>query len=121
MPDLGEGFAETALSYYKGNMKQTLQVRLDDPSRWPAPLQIMDRTLPRQHRNVTTAKEEEEARLAARATLRAVARQQREEAAAVDVVLRTSPGTDEFNDDYEDQYDDTEGMGGNRRVLTNVE
>jgi hypothetical protein len=114
LPDLGEGFVETALSYYKGNVEQTVQVLLDDPGRaWPASLQTMDRTLPRRHRNVTTAKEEEEAKLAAKATLRAVVRQQREEAAAVDVVLRTSPATekDEYNDDYDDQYDDTEGFG----------
>jgi hypothetical protein len=114
LPDLGEGFVETALSYYKGNVEETLQVLLDDPGRaWPASLQIMDRNLPRRHRNVTTAKEEAEAKLAAKATLRAVLRQQREEAAAVDVVLRSSPATDkdEYNDDYDDQYDDTEGFG----------
>lgn len=117
LPDLGEGFVETALSYYKGNVEQTVQVLLDDPTTaWPASLQIMDRTLPRRHRNVTTAAKEEEAKLAAKATLRAVVRQQREEAAAVDVVLRTSAtdtatDKDEYNDDYDDQYDDTEGFG----------
>jgi hypothetical protein len=34
------------------------------------------------------------------------------EVMAVDVVLRTSSGTDEYNDDNDDQYDDTGGMGG---------
>jgi hypothetical protein len=112
LPDLGEGFVETALSYYKGSLEQTMQALLDDQSRWPAPLQIMDRTLPRRHRNVTNAKKEEEARLAAKATLRAAERQQREEAAAVEAVMRSEPTADEYNDDYDDQYDDTEGFGG---------
>jgi hypothetical protein len=112
LPDLGEGFVETAISFFKGNVEQTLQALLDDASRWPAPLQMMDRTLPRRHRNITTAKQEEEARLVAKATLLAVARQQQQEAMAVDSVLRTAPNADEYNDDYDDQYDDTEGFGG---------
>jgi len=107
LPDLGEGFVETALSYYKGDVERTVAALLDE-SQLPTQLQVLDRSLPRRHRNLISKQEEEDARLAAKAALKAAQRQEEEEALAVDKVMRR----DEYDDDYDDQYDSLDEVGG---------
>jgi hypothetical protein len=113
IPGLGEGFLETALSVYKGNVEQTISalLQLDDPiarKELPAQLLVTDRNLPRR-RKVTpkqVAAEEEEAKAVAKANVRAVEREQQEEANLMSKAMIAN----EYDDDYDDQWDDDDGM-----------
>jgi hypothetical protein len=109
MPELGEGFIESVLSYYKGNVEQSLAVLLDT-SLLPAQLQILDQSLPRRHRKQITSNEEQDARETTKAALQAIQLREEEEALAVDRVMGS--GNDEYDDDYDDQYDALDGVGG---------
>jgi hypothetical protein len=112
VPDLGEGFVELCLSYYKGDVEQTVAA-LVDMDHLPPALRLYDRNLPRRRiegRNKEI--EEEEAKQIAKAALQAAQRQQEEDAYMLDMVMRQG-AHDEYNDDYDDQYDATEG---NRRA-----
>lgn len=117
LPDLGEGFVETALSYFEGNVEQTVAALLEDASLLPPTLQLVDRSLPRRHRK-TDNDNDEEAKAAIKLALQAAERQQEEEAFAVEVVMRSDV---EYNDDYDDQYDDVDEIGGADTGLYDVD
>lgn len=112
VPDFGEGFVEMCLSYYKGDVEQTVAALIDEQNLPPA-LRLLDRELPRRKVEGRNAAEEtEEAKQIAKAALLVAQRQQEEEAYMLDMVMRQG-AHDEYNDDYDDQYDETEG---NRRA-----
>ena len=110
-PDLGEGYIELLLSYYKGNVEPTVTALAQD--NLPLQLRHLDPSLPRRRRQDSGRDsdndDDEEARMLAKAALQAAARQEEEEAYMVDMVMRQG-AHDEYNDDYDDQYDDTEGF-----------
>jgi CUE domain len=130
-PHFGEGFIEVALSCYKGNVEQAIAVLLDeDESRWPMPLKIAERSLPRRHAKssiTTLQKEEAEAKAITKATIQLAEKQAELEARMLELVLTnvgdstdvTPPNRpanvrqsyhDEYDDDYDDQYDDIDGF-----------
>jgi hypothetical protein len=75
LPDFGPGFLETALAYKNGNVEQTIQLLLNDPSQWPASLQVMDRSLPRRlDKNKINEEEQRLAQQLTKATLQAAQR-----------------------------------------------
>ena len=115
IPGLGQGFIETALSIYHGNVEQTVSalLLLDDPSaqsQLPAQLFITDRSLPR--RRKLTAKQmqqqEDEAKQVTKATIQAMEAQQQTEANLLSQALTQQHN--EYDDDYDDRWDDTDGM-----------
>ncbi|CAJ1893840.1 unnamed protein product [Cylindrotheca closterium] len=111
IPDLGEGFIETALSLYQGNVETTVSTLLNDPSQYPPNLQFLDRSLPRrkkdraedEERDAAEAKELVKARMA----LEAQQEQDRYKALLyVSAQEKEQMVVNEYNDDYDDQYDD---------------
>jgi hypothetical protein len=104
LPDLGEGFVETALACYEGNIERTIQALLDDATLLPGSLQYVDRDLPRrrlQDDKRRDALEQAEANAATKVALAAVERRNQPEALALTRVMVA----DEYADDYDDQYD----------------
>lgn len=128
LPDLGEGFIETALSLHQGNVETTVATLLNDPSQYPSALRALDRTLPRRrkHRSQEEAQESAEARQLVKER---VALEQKQEEARYKALLyvesqqddktaeeatpvgsssfqSTSVLHNEYDDDYDDQYDE---------------
>jgi hypothetical protein len=130
LPHLGEGFVETALSYYRGDVEQTIGalVQDDDDGLLPESLRRLDRSLPRRRkgRNAVTkashdgdSDNDPEALEVTRSLIRAADIQQEVDAAAVDQVLfqdevsssavsLSTARNNEYDDDYDDQYDEME-------------
>jgi len=125
LPDLGDGFVETALAAHQGAVEATVATLLEPTDHWPAILRATDQLLPRRKHEFAASSQQEEAQAKeiAKATLQAAERQQEQEAYMVDLVLRTGmdddeqdnmqvqPRHDEYNDDYDDQYDELDGVG----------
>ena len=111
LPELGEGYVETALSCYKGDVDRTVAALLEaqsDPYSLPPVLQMMDPKLPKRHTETTPdsyALDDDEARRITKARLADMQRNQEAEAYALAVV----GNNDEYNDDYDDQYDGFDG------------
>jgi hypothetical protein len=116
LPEFGEGFIETALSLYQGNVETTVSILLNDSSQYPTTLRVLDRSLPRRRKERSREEAEESAkarqivkeRVAVEATqeeerykaLLYVSKQNRE-AAEQEVGTKN-----EYDDDYDDQYDE---------------
>ena len=118
-PHLGEGYVESALSHYRGDVEQTMSALVEgqsNPASLPVVLQRLDPHLPARKREGSQAaqqqsqKEEAEARRITQDRLRAMESQQEAEARALEVAMKTHH--DEYNDDYDDQYDDLDGQIG---------
>jgi len=112
-PHLGEGYVETALSHYHGDVQRTMSALVEgqsNPSSLPVILQRLDPSLPARWKGPTarqSQKEEEEARRLTQQTVRAMEQQQEAEARALEVLNDADTMThNEYNDDYDDQYDD---------------
>lgn len=112
LPELGEGYIETALSYFQGDVGRTVATLLEgqsDPFSLPPALKMMDPKLPTRHTETTPnsySLNDEEARRVTKARLAEMERVQEAEAYALAVV-----GDNEYDDDYDDQYDGLDGGG----------
>jgi hypothetical protein len=108
IPDLGEGFIETALSLYQGNVEQTVSTLINDPSQYPPALQFLDISLPRRKkaRAKDEAKESQEARALVKERMALEAAQQKEQYQALLYVSAQENKSNEYDDDYDDQYDE---------------
>lgn len=111
IPDLGEGFIETALSLFQGNVEVTVATLLNDASQYPPSLQFLDRSLPRRKkaRKEDEAKESAEARelVKERMELEAEREQERYKALLyVSAQEQQEQLANEYDDDYDDQYDE---------------
>jgi hypothetical protein len=113
LPDLGEGYIETALSCFQGDVSKTVAFLLEgqtDSSSLPPALQRIDSKLPARHVETTPnsySLNDEEARLATKVRLAQMERVQEQEAYALTVVGNSN----EYDDDYDDQYDGLDGGG----------
>jgi len=113
LPELGEGFVETALSCFQGDADRTVAALLEaqsDPMSLPPVLQMMDPKLPKRHTETTPdsySLNDDEARRITKARLADMERTQEAEAYALAVVGKN----DEYDDDYDDQYDGLDGGG----------
>jgi hypothetical protein len=123
-PHLGDGYIETALSQYHGDVEHTIGALVEaqeNPASLPVTLQRLDPKLPGRWKGPTTSQskaEEEEARRVTQETVRAMERQQEDEARALEVFRVTSvPKHDEYNDDYDDLYDEVDGFMSNDQGL----
>lgn len=123
-PHLGDGYIETALSHYHGDVERTMSALVEaqeNPASLPVTLQRLDPKLPGRWKGPTSSQtqaEDEEARRVTQETVRAMERQQEEEARALEVLRVTSvPTHDEYNDDYDDQFDDIDGFMSNDHGL----
>lgn len=139
LPHLGEGFVETALSMYQGDVETTVSTLLNDPSQYPTALRILDPKLPRRKKE-RSAEEAAESAVARRLVKERVALQEREERERYVALLHVTageggPGHDggvggeredagvaslfggsgrnEYDDDYDDQYDEVDVKLGN--------
>ena len=135
LPDFGAGFIEVALSLYHGNVEQTVQTLLNDPSQYPIALQVLDRQLPRRqkYRSTDDVVASQEARTWTKEHARIEQQQETERYQALMYVAQQEDATDTnenttlnlkstvasaslqdvYNDDYDDQYDDMDGgLGG---------
>ncbi|KAI2511798.1 Peptidase family M50 [Fragilaria crotonensis] len=108
LPDLGDGYIETVLSYFQGDVSSAVTALLD-PSSLPHSLQLLDPTLParRKETSKSTAYEldDPEAKQIAKERFAAMEQQQEAEAFALTVVHN------EYDDDYDDQYDGMDAGG----------
>ena len=113
LPGLGEGFVETALSCFQGDVDRTVAALLEaqgDPMSLPPILQMTDPKLSRRHTESTPdsySLNDEEARRVTKARLADMERTQEAEAYALAVVGNNN----EYDDDYDDQYDGLDGGG----------
>ena len=127
LPDLGHGYIELALALHRNNVEETLAALFliqDDPQtaqrQVPAQLLVADPSLPRATRRSTDTvldddKNSQDKQLI-KASILAAEQQAADQAALVDRVLTTSNNNnnnnttrDEYNDDYDDQWDASEG------------
>ena len=108
LPDLGDGYVETVLSYFQGDVASAVTGLLDRSS-LPQSLQLLDPTLParRKETSKSTAYEldDPEAKQIAKERFAAMEQQQEAEAFALTVVHN------EYDDDYDDQYDGMDAGG----------
>lgn len=113
LPELGEGYVETALSCFQGDVDRTVAALLEaqmDAMSLPPVLQMMDPKLPKRHTESTPdsySLNDDEARRITKARLADMEREQEAEAYALVVV----GGGNEYDDDYDDQYDGLDGGG----------
>eukprot|EP00980_Cylindrotheca_fusiformis_P030400 scaffold24768_cov215-Cylindrotheca_fusiformis.AAC.1 len=114
IPDLGEGFVETALSLFQGNVETTVATLLNDPSQYPPSLQFLDRSLPRR-RKARAADEAKESAEAKQVVKEMMAREEQREQEQYKALLYVSAQeqqekqehlANEYDDDYDDQYDE---------------
>jgi hypothetical protein len=133
LPDLGQGFIETALSLFQGNVETTVATLVNDPLQYPHALRVLDRNLPRRRkeRSAEEVVESQEARALVKE--RVALEEQQEQArykALVYVAAQEAKANadanggntefdsnnttnNEYDDDYDDQYDDMDGgLGG---------
>ena len=123
LPDLGDGYVETALSSYQGDVSQTVAALLEgesNPASLPSALRMIDKKLPGRKRepSVLTKQDDEEARRVAKE--RVAAMEKREEAEAYALAALNN----EYNDDYDDQYDELDGgakLGGTGGTYDDVD
>lgn len=123
LPDLGEGFIESALSLYQGNVETTVSILLNDPSQYPTSLRVLDKSLPRRRKERSNEEAEESAQarqiVKERIALEEQQEQQRYKALLYvesqqrDPTMEQEMGRrDEYDDDYDDQYDDADAKIG---------
>lgn len=111
LPGLGEGYVETALSCFQGDVDRTVAALLEsqsDPMSLPPVLQMLDTNLPKRITESTPdsySLNDEEARRITKARLADMERNQEAEAFALAVVGNNN----EYDDDYDDQYDGVDG------------
>jgi hypothetical protein len=111
IPDLGEGFIETALSLFQGNVEVTVATLLNNPSQYPPSLQFLDPSLPRRKkaRAEDEAKESAEAREVVKERMALEAQREQEKYKAllyVSAQEQQEQQANEYDDDYDDQYDE---------------
>ena len=118
LPDLGEGFIETALSLHRGDVETTVSILLNDPSQYPTVLRVLDRSLPRRRKQRAEDELEEsaEARQIVKERVALEEKQVQERYKALLYVENQQRETeeqkaiscmkDEYDDDYDDQYDE---------------
>ena len=119
LPDLGDGYIETALSNFSGDVSSTVTALLD-PSSLPPALQRMDKQLPARRKETakSTAYElnDHAARKVTKDQFANMERQQEAEAFALTAVHN------EYDDDYDDQYDGMDaGVGGTGGTYDDVD
>jgi hypothetical protein len=106
LSDLGEGYIETVLSYFQGDVQRTIAALLEgDASELPPALRMIDQKLPARRRETPKRLEEadDEARRIVKERLAEQDRKEEAEAVAFNTVLG------EYDDDYDDQYDGMDG------------
>jgi hypothetical protein len=116
LPEFGEGFIETALSLYQGNVETTVSILLNDSSQYPTTLSVLDRSLPRRRkeRSREEAEESTKARQIVKERVALEATQEEERYKALLYISKQNReaaeqevGTkNEYDDDYDDQYDE---------------
>lgn len=117
IPDAGEGFIETALSLFQGDIERTVSTLLaSDPSEYPPALRFLDRKLPRRkkERSQDEALEAKEARELVKERVAIEEKQEQERYRALLYVTaqenqeQEQPQfmANEYDDDYDDQYDE---------------
>lgn len=110
LPELGEGFIEMALSYFRGDVETCLSTLVDGEDAWPSTLRLLDTTLPRrQYRKNANPEEERQAKELTKKTLQKQERERERAFAAYERVY----AHDEYNDDYDDQYDAIDAVPSN--------
>ena len=140
LPDLGAGFIETALSYYQGNVEQTVGILLSGvETDLPQPLRLIDRQLPRRQKQSKRSKDDAESAAEAKQIVKdRVALEQQREQERYKALLYVSQEERQqqqqkqqasgladgfsamfthaemmYDDDVDDQYDDIDGgLGG---------
>ena len=121
VPHFGDGYVETALSHYHGNVETTVAALLDGTS-LPPTLIRLDPNLPARFKEATpnhyVNDDDEEARRLSKASFRKMEQEQEAEAYALTVMMTKTTITttstsnttaNEYDDDYDDQYDDFDG------------
>ena len=121
VPHFGDGYVETALSHFHGNVESTVAALLDGTSLPPTLLRI-DPNLPARSKEATPSHyvndDDEEARQLSKARFRKMEQDQEAEAYALNVMMTKATITttstsntfsNEYDDDYDDQYDDFDG------------
>jgi hypothetical protein len=111
IPDFGEGFIESALSLFQGNVEVTVATLLNNPSQYPPSLQFLDPSLPRRKkaRAEDEAKESAEAREVVKERMALEAQREQEKYKAllyVSAQEQQEQQANEYDDDYDDQYDE---------------
>jgi CUE domain len=121
LPDLGDGYIETALSCFGGDVSSTVTALLD-PTSLPPTLQFIDSKLPARRKETakSTAYElnDQEMRTVVKERFATMERIQEAEAFALTAVHN------EYDDDYDDQYDgmDADGdLGGKGSTYDDVD
>lgn len=108
LPGLGDGYIETVLSYFKGDVSSAVTSLLD-PSSLPPTLQLLDSKLPARRKETSTSTayelDDPEAKQIVKERFKALEEQQEAEAFALTVVHN------EYDDDYDDQYDGMDAGG----------
>lgn len=126
LPNLGDGYVETALSSFHGDVTQTVAALLEgegNPASLPPALQMLDNSLPGRRKDSlqqtnASQREDEEARRITKERVVQMERQQETEAYALTAVHN------EYNDDYDDQYDGMDGgeaLGGTGGTYDDVD
>ena len=108
LPDLGDGYIETALSCFAGDVSATVTALLD-PTSLPPTLRLIDSKLPARRKETakSTAYEldDQETRAVVKERFATMERIQEAEAFALTAVHN------EYDDDYDDQYDGMDAGG----------
>jgi hypothetical protein len=132
LPDLGEGYIESVLSHFGGDVARTVAA-LFDPSSLPPAFQMLDSKLParRQENAISTTTyhlDDQEARDVTKERLISMEREQEAVAYALTNMgiseNNVTGGADEYNDDYDDQYDGMdagENLGGTGGTYDDVD
>jgi CUE domain len=121
LPEFGEGFIETALSLYQGDVERTVDTLMNDASSYPIALRVLDRSLPRRRKD-RTADEIEESTKARQLVKERVAVEEKQEqaryralqymAAKEEEAVKQEDFRSEYDDDYDDQYDEVDAKLG---------
>jgi len=133
LPEFGEGFLESALSLYQGDVEATVSTLLQDQSEYPTSLRVLDKTLPRRRKERSTEEAEESEQARQLVKERVAMEEQREQErykALLYMAEREREARElqqqqdhqreiqdenqqllvadhnEYDDDYDDQYDD---------------
>lgn len=133
LPDLGAGFIEAALSYYRGDIETTVSMLLaGGESDLPPALRVIDRKLPRRQKQSNRSKDDAASAAEAKQIVKdRVALEQQHEEEKYKALLYVSQEDKQqqnqsdlvaaavthaemmYDDDYDDQYDDVDGgLGG---------
>ena len=107
LPNLGEGYVETALAVYSLDASRTVSALLEaeaDPTTLHPRLRVVDKSLGRrkqESKGMYDAGDDDEARELQKTRMREMEKQAEKEAYGIALVERD----DMYNDDYDDQYD----------------